>query len=154
MTTVSQWEEKPQEFQVWCPHEFDISASAVSVPFFAVSNLRPIWGNRQTTTKIVIKEVLVAYTEATDASNAGQVRVGNDANATQYNSYTTPSGKSIGDVDVIDQADFDVGPLVVDPAKWLQVRGGGGTGTGQYRVGLTLTYDYTDYYDFDEATGS
>lgn len=155
MANVSPWTHRPtQDFQIFSPQIIDIDGATVDFPLFSIINLPPCWGNLQDDVVLIIKELIVIYTAATSASSANQVRLGSDVNPALYTSFTTPAGRAIGDVDIIDQDDFTVDPRVFTNGNILSVRGGGGTGTGAFLAGVTLSYDYTDYYAFNQFTGT
>lgn len=150
--STSEWNYRPREFQVWSPEEYDLSGTQVDVPIYGIENLINAWGGGFPTLKAVIKNVMVSYTEATDSSNSNIVKIGSDTDNNQFHQYTTPSGKSVGDMDIIEQSDINE-PRVFEPVKTLHITCGGGTGSGKVRIGVTLTQDGTEWVGFNETTG-
>jgi len=154
VANVSPWEYVPREFQVACPVEFDLSAALTSAPAIVTSILPEMWGRNTPTSKLVIKNVTLVYTEATNTTEANIIQIGSAATPGLYTTITTPTGKAIGDETSLDQADFTVEPRVLsDLPVWVTCVGTGG-GTGMVRVFLTVTQNYSEWVGFDQDQAS
>lgn len=140
------------DFQVWCPEEFDLSGSAVSVPVWGISGMPQAWGNFNSGFVGVVKKVMVAYTEATpgstDATYDNIISIGDNSNESQTTDYTIPASKSIGDIDVIDQASFAAEPRINGTRNYVQIKcQGGASGSGKVRVGLLVSQNFREWVD-------
>lgn len=143
-------EDRLQEFRVMCPVEFDLNSGTTDVcPIFSTAGLSAAWGNRVPTCTLIIKEWRLLWTVAPLAAGA-DIYLGSEANFFLHDSYSTLGGRSIGDVDVIDQSNFAAEPRVFNTQNWIQVRSAGNLGAaGSVRVEVTLVRDYTQWVDFD-----
>lgn len=156
--SISPWDFKPEvDFQVWLSDEIDLSAGASETPVYSTANLSKIWSNSVGTTRILVKELLIMYTEATpgvtDATYDNIIQIGTDTSDVAVTLFTIPPSKSIGDVDIFDQADFTANARIF-ATNWIQIKSAGGaSGAGKVRIGLTLSQDYTQWFDFDPAAG-
>lgn len=127
--------------------EIDLSNTEIHILKFPdISKI--MWGASNENRKYLIKQIRVLYTEATDAANSNNIRIGNLGAESAHHDFSTPSGKSIGDIDVIDQSAFTAEPRVFDSEVWTQVRVVAGAGTGKIIVELEISFDYTDWVGF------
>jgi len=152
MTTLQQLKE-PADFVAMCPYEFDLSGAAINVPFWPIQAYPLAFGNAHPSTILVVKKIIVIYTEATpgstDATYDNIIQVGHEDNSIAVHTYTIPASKAIGDADIIDQADFNAEPRLYNTQESIQIRSGGSaSGTGQVRVGLLLSNDYRQWTDY------
>lgn len=150
----SEWRITPeQDWQVICPVEIDFSGAAVTVPLWCINAMPLAFGNSSSTVRAIIKSMFVMYTEAPpaapDASYNFLLRIGTNANSSAVHDFTIPAGRAVGDVDVIDQADFSAEPRVFNSTEWVQLYcPGGASGLGKAYVGVRLSQDYRTWRGF------
>ena len=151
--TISPWTFTPEgDVTIWCPEEFDLSGSDISIPIIVNQELLELWGNNNTAS-LVIKKWFIAYTEATpgstDATYDFLMRLGTNANASQHHDYTIPANKAVGDVDYIDGSAFAGEDRIFNTVNWTQIRCiGGASGAGRVRAGIIVTADGTQWRNF------
>lgn len=153
--TISPWKQMPgPEFYLGPTEEIDLSGSAVTLPIVP-ANAYPIsFGNSQTSVTLVVTKLLIMYTEATpgstDATYNFLVRLGTNANSSACHDYTIPASKSVGDVDIIEAADFSADARLFNSVNWLQIYcPGGASGAGKVRVGVMVSQDYRKWSGYD-----
>ena len=152
--TTSPWTFTPEgNAIIWCPEELDLSAADTGgIPIVASKDLPPLWGNANTASLIIVKW-FIAYTEATpgstDASYDFILRLGTNTNASQHHDFTVPANRAVGDVDIIDGADFAAEDRIFNSVNWTQIRCfGGASGSGRVRTGIEVTADGTKWKNF------
>ena len=104
--------------------------------------LGPGWGSDAESRVFVILELIVMYLSATDTNNTNNIRLGTASVESKFLDFSTPSGKSEGDVDVIDHSAFSQDRVFVTDNTVRVVRAGG-VGTGAVRVGVRISFDIT-----------
>jgi len=135
-----------------CPVEIDLTASSGSIPFLPIDGLPTAWSAFQTNPQIVavITRFVLVYTEACNGIGTGSnLRFGYHGNTFGYLSYENQI-QALGDVVNIEQP-YNGEERVFDAAhKYISVTcmGTGAQTTGKVRVGVELSYDYTDWYNY------
>lgn len=143
---------------IYGPDEYNLSIGPASYPICSTDHLPKAWGNNASDTKVIIKKVLLICTQAPpatpDATYNNILNVGSYASPSLYTTITIPAGVNIGDVIEVDQDDFDgSGSRVIGISSIWGRSSGGASGTGLFRMGLVLSYDYTDWNGFVETVG-
>ena len=136
-----------ETFRVMCPHEFDLSGSATSVPIYITKNLPEAWGNVNLSVGLVIMKWWIIYTEASSADAGVGIYLGNETNNIQNDSVTSAINQSQWDVTEIAQATLGNELVLIDQTgrDMLMVScAGGKTGAGAVRVGVELSRNYSN----------
>ena len=110
----------------------------------------PAWGATAESRSGVITKILVLYTGNTDAGAASGLRIGNTASLNAHTSnIPTVSGKAAGDLDSFDQSTFDAEPRIFSTEGYTTIGFRGTGGSGSLKVGVVVSYDYTEWAGFD-----
>jgi hypothetical protein len=143
----------PPAFQIWCPQVIDLSGSAVTYDFpIAPAALPLAWGNRSSTCVLIIKELLVLYTEGTAAAGTNNILIGSEDDNDYHHTISTLNSKSVGDLTIINQSSFAGESRVFNTENTLRVHCIGGLGAaGEIRVGMTVVADYSQWKNFDQT---
>lgn len=154
--TASPWKERPRREIRVTSDVMDFSGSATEDIVFVMKNIPLAWGNRHSSTKLIIKQIEIAFTEAPpsspDGSYASILQIGDETSNTLYEDYTPGSSVGANDIVTIEQSDM-TNPRVSSNDR-LQIRTpGGASGSGAAKVSLVLSQDYTDWVGFDEEVG-
>ena len=146
------WRDRPPEaIQVWSPEEYDLSGGVIVTPIWDISSLPASWGNRLSggNTVLIIKKIIVLYTEATSADTpvSSGLRIGTNVNLNAVHGFNSEINKNVGDTLIIDQADFNAEARIDSAVNWVQIRSSGGkTGAGTVRIGLIISQDYSEWF--------
>jgi hypothetical protein len=133
-----------------CPVELNLTASSGAVIFLPVDGLPTAWAATNPEIVAVITRFVIVYTEACNGVGTGSnLRVGYNGNDDGYISYNN-AVQALGDVVNIVQPYGGEERVFGISHKYIDVRcmGTGAQTTGKVRVGVELSYDYTDWYDY------
>jgi|6_EtaG_2_1085325.scaffolds.fasta_scaffold03947_4 hypothetical protein len=146
----SNWEQMPNgDMQIWCPHEFDLSGSAIQVPIFYNEQLPDVWGNEVANIKAIIKGWFIVYTEASSADAGVTLELGYDGDPDYFDVVTSEVSKAQHYVQNITQNSLSNDRVFSTNGKLITAYcAGGKTGTGNVRIGLTISFDYTHSISF------
>jgi len=141
---------RPIDKPIFWTDVITINGAIDEVVLLDTSQLPPAWASSAQDRVGVITNVLVQYITASDTNETQNIRIGRTANRDAHASnINTESGKVAGDVVVFPQSVFDAEPRIFTTDKWLQVEFVNSTGAGSVKVGVEISYDYSDWVDFN-----
>lgn len=134
---------------VWTPETAITQGADVTYTVFESESLPVAWGAVSDTPRYVIDKIIINYIGATDTARTSNIQVGNTASLLAHSTFSTPSGKADGDIDILAQAAFDGEPRAYLSEGQTRIRIKSGSGSGSVVIGLVISFDYTDWFLFN-----
>lgn len=147
---ASQYKYVPnQSMQIWCPHEFDLSGAAIQVPIFYNYDLPAIFGNISDDVQCIIKDWIIVYTEASSADAGVSLEIGYNGDPDYFGASTSETSKAQFYTKRIVNTSLSNDRVYKSNGKIITAYcAGGKVGTGNVRIGITLSFNYKDYKSY------